>query len=140
MADTVSETVQRKDVVMYQWCVTYLEGAEPDPSEVQVFHQQGTRMASQLRSLMPEHPNTKRRLLLDWWRWLRERGEWTALCTCLPTRFRTPSNSGSFFEFEQTGVNIIAPCKGSKPPFKDQRRAAQKRPSFPLESWNKGSR
>jgi hypothetical protein len=43
---------------------------------------------------------------------------------------------GSFFEFEQTGVNLIAIPKGSKPPFKEQRQLETPF-FFPLENWNK---
>lgn len=136
VADTVGETIARKDFSMVHNCIAYLDGSEPDPRNSN-FLSTRIRTANRLPSLCRTLKTASRRNItglatasLMW--------KWTARSTFLPTRSSTPLSRGAFFEFEQKGVNIIAIPKGSKPPFKDQRQISTPF-FFPMENWNKAT-
>lgn len=134
IADTVGETIQRKDFKMVHNCVAYLEGSEPDPSKFKFFINKDK--AGQPTSLFV--PNTPHAGPKDYY-WLGDGFVNVDMDSTLYI-FAYPVKDtiipGSFFEFDQLGVNIIAIPKGSKPPFKEQRQLETPF-FFPMENWNK---
>ncbi len=134
VADTVGETIQRKDFEMVHNCVAYLDGSEPDPSKFKFFINKD-KDGKPTSLFVPNTPNTKK----GEYYWLGDGFVNVEMDSTLYI-FAYPVIDtiipGSFFEFDQTGVNIIAIPKGSKPPFKEQRQLETPF-FFPLENWNK---
>jgi hypothetical protein len=134
VADTVGETIKRKDFTMVHNCVAFLDGSEPDSSKFNFFinhDQQGNPTSL----FVPNTPHTKPG---DYY-WLGDGFVNVELDSTLYI-FAYPVIDtiipGSFFEFDQKGVNIIAIPKGSKPPYKEQRQLETPF-FFPLENWSK---
>lgn len=136
VADTVGETIERKDFKMVHNCIAYLDGGEPDPSKFQFYiHKDENGQPTSL--FVPNTPNTRP----GEYYWMGDGFVNVELDSTLYI-FAYPVKDtiipGSFFEFEQTGVHIIAIPKGSKPPFKEQRQLETPF-FFPLENWNKAT-
>lgn len=136
IADTVGETIQRKDFKMVHNCVAYLDGSEPDPAKFKFYiHKDQNGQPTSL--FVPNTPNTRP----GEYYWLGDGFVNVELDSTLYI-FAYPVKDtiipGSFFEFDQTGVHLIAIPKGSKPPFKDQRQLETPF-YFPLENWNKAT-
>ena len=134
IADTVGETIERKDFSMVHNCIAYLDGSEPDPKKFKFFINKDKE--GKPTSLFV--PNTPHSGPKDYY-WLGD-GFVNVDMDSTTYIFAYPVKDtiipGSFFEFDQLGVNIIAIPKGSKPPFKEQRQLETPF-SFPLEKWNK---
>ena len=120
VADTVGETIQREDFVMVHNCVAYLEGAEPDPAKMKFYiHRDEAGKPTSL--FVPATPNAKPK---DYY-WMGDgfvNVEMDSTLYVFAYPVRDTVIPGSFFEFEQLGVNLIAIPKGSKPPFENQRQ------------------
>lgn len=134
IADTVGETITKKDFVMVHNCVAYLDGNAPDPSKFKFFINQDAD-GKPTSLFVPNTPNSKP----GEYYWLGDgfvnvEADSTLYIFAYPVKDTIVP--GSFFEFEQTGVNLIAIPKGSKPPFKEQRQLETPF-FFPLENWNK---
>jgi hypothetical protein len=134
VADSIGDAIEKKDFVMVHNCIAYLDGNEPDPSKFKFYiHKDENGKPTSL--FVPNTPNTKK----GEYYWLGDGFVNVELDSTLYI-FAYPVKDtivpGSFFEFEQTGVNLIAIPKGSKPPFKEQRQLETPF-FFPLENWNK---
>jgi hypothetical protein len=134
VADTVGNTIKKADFKMVHNCVAYLEGSEPDPAKFEFFiHQDEDGKPTSL--FVPNTPNTRP----GEYYWMGDgfvNVEMDSTLYLFAYPVKDTIVPGSFFEFEQTGVHIIAIPKGSKPPFKDQRQLETPF-FFPLEDWNK---
>ncbi|MEY3051348.1 MAG: hypothetical protein RLY31_1133 [Bacteroidota bacterium] len=134
IADSVGSSIQRSDFTMVHNCVATLEGKFPDPARFR-FHIPRDS-AGHPQSLFV--PNTNHTRPGDYY-WLGDGFVNVALDSTLYL-FAYPVRDtvipGSFFEFEQTGVNLIAIPKGSRPPFPDQRQLETPF-FFPLENGSK---
>ncbi len=136
VADSVGETIQRKDFVMVHNCIAYLDGSEPDPSKFKFFINKDAQ-GKPTSLFAPHTPHTKP----GEYYWLGDgfvNVEMDSTLYIFAYPVKDTIVPGSFFEFEQTGVHIIAIPKGSKPPFKEQRQLETPF-SFPLENWNKAT-
>ena len=134
IADTIGETIQRKDFVMVHNCIATLEGGDPDPKKFHFFINKDEN--GKPTSLFV--PNTPHSGPNDYY-WLGDgfvNVEMDSTLYIFAYPVKDTIIPGSFFEFDQLGVNIIAIPKGSKPPFKDQRQLETPF-YFPLENWNK---
>lgn len=134
VADTVGETIERKDFKMVHNCIAYLDGSEPDPSKFKFFINKDAD-GKPTSLFVPNTPNTKPG---DYY-WMGDgfvNVEMDSTLYIFAYPVKDTIIPGSFFEFEQTGVNLIAIPKGSKPPFKEQRQIETPF-FFPLENWNK---
>ena len=133
VADTVGDTIEKKDFKMVHNCVAYLDGSEPDPEKFE-FYIHEDDAGKPISLFVPNTPNTKP----GEYYWMGDGFVNVDLDSTLYI-FAYPVIDtiipGSFFEFKQTGVNIIAIPKGSKPPFDDQRQLETPF-FFPLEEWN----
>ncbi len=132
VADTIGDTIDRKDFDMVHNCVAYLDGSEPDPSKFQFFINKDEN--GQAASLfVPNTPNTRP----GEYYWLGDGFVNIDMDSTLYI-FAYPVKDtiipGSYFEFQQTGVNVIAIPKGSKPPFRNQRQLETPF-HFPIENW-----
>ncbi len=136
LADSIGTTIQKKDFSMVHNCVAYLDGSEPDPAKFKFFI--NTDKAGKPTSLFAPHtPNTKP----GEYYWLGDgfvNVELDSTLYLFAYPVRDTIIPGSFFEFEQTGVHLIAIPKGSKPPFTDQRQIETPF-FFPMENWNKAT-
>jgi hypothetical protein len=136
VADTIGETILRKDFTMVHNCVAYLDGSEPDPAKFKFFINKDQN-GKPTSLFVPNTPNTKP----GEYYWLGDGFVNVEMDSTLYI-FAYPVIDtiipGSFFEFDQKGVNIIAIPKGSKPPFKEQRQLVTPF-FFPLENWNKAT-
>ncbi len=136
VADTIGETILRKDFTMVHNCVAYLDGAEPDPAKFKFFIHKDKK-GNPTSLFAPQTPNTKP----GEYYWLGDGFVNVELDSTLYI-FAYPVKDtivpGSFFEFEQTGVHLIAIPKGSKPPFTNQRQIETPF-FFPLEHGNKAT-
>ncbi len=136
VADTVGETITRKDFTMVHNCIAYLDGSEPDPSKFKFFiHKDKDGKPTSL--FVPNTPNTRP----GEYYWLGDgfvNVEMDSTLYIFAYPVKDTIIPGSFFEFEQTGVNLIAIPKGSKAPFKEQRQLETPF-FFPLENWNKAT-
>ncbi len=134
IADTVGETIEKKDFKMVHNCVAYLDGSEPDPSKFKFFINKDEE-GKPTSLFVPNTPNAGPK---DYY-WLGDgfvNVEMDSTLYIFAYPVKDTIVPGSFFEFEQLGVNIIAIPKGSKPPFKEQRQ--METPFFfPMENWNK---
>ncbi len=134
VADTVGETIERKDFSMVHNCIAYLEGDQPDPSKFQ-FYIHKDEQGKPASLFVPNTPNTRP----GEYYWLGDgfvNVEMDSTLYLFAYPVKDTVIPGSFFEFEQTGVNLIAIPKGSKPPFKEQRQLETPF-HFPLENWSK---
>ena len=134
VADTVGGTIEKKDFKMVHNCVAYLDGSEPDPSKFKFFINKDAD-GKPTSLFVPNTPNTKPG---DYY-WMGDgfvNAEMDSTLYIFAYPVKDTIIPGSFFEFEQTGVNLIAIPKGSKPPFKEQRQLETPF-FFPLENWNK---
>lgn len=134
VADSVGETILRKDFAMVHNCVAYLDGGEPDESKFKFFINKD-KDGKPTSLFVPKTPNTKP----GEYYWLGDgfvNVEMDSTLYIFAYPVKDTIIPGSFFEFDQTGVNIIAIPKGSKPPFKEQRQLETPF-YFPLENWNK---
>ena len=134
VADTVGETIEKKDFKMVHNCIAYLDGSEPDPSKFKFFINKDAD-GKPTSLFVPNTPNTKPG---DYY-WMGDgfvNAEMDSTLYIVAYPVKDTIIPGSFFEFEQTGVNLIAIPKGSKPPFKEQRQLETPF-FFPLENWNK---
>ncbi len=134
VADTVGETIEKKDFKMVHNCIAYLDGSEPDPSRFEFYiHKDDEGKPTSL--FVPNTPNTKP----GEYYWMGDgfvNVEMDSTLYIFAYPVKDTIIPGSFFEFEQTGVHLIAIPKGSKPPFKEQRQLETPF-FFPLENWNK---
>jgi len=136
VADTVGETIERKDFTMVHNCIAYLDGSEPEPSKFQ-FYIHKDEAGNPTSLFVPNTPNTQK----GEYYWMGDgfvNVEMDSTLYLFAYPVKDTIIPGSFFEFEQTGVNLIAIPKGSKPPFKDQRQIETPF-FFPLENWNKAT-
>lgn len=136
VADSIGETIQRKDFVMVHNCIAYLDGGEPDPDKFKFFINKDAK--GQPTSLfVPNTPHSKP----NEYYWLGDgfvNVEQDSTLYIFAYPVKDTIIPGSFFEFDQTGVNLIAIPKGSKPPFKEQRQLETPF-FFPMENWNKAT-
>lgn len=134
VADTIGETILRKDFSMVHNCIAYLDGSEPDPAKFKFFINKDKK-GNPTSLFTPNTPHTKPG---DYY-WLGDGFVNVELDSTLYI-FAYPVKDtiipGSFFEFDQTGVNLIAIPKGSKPPFTNQRQIETPF-FFPIATGNK---
>ncbi len=136
VADSIGQTIRRKDFSMVHNCVAYLDGSEPDSSKFHFFINKDAK--GQPTSLFT--PNTPHTRPGEYY-WMGDgflNVEMDSTLYIFAYPVKDTVIPGSFFEFDQTGVNIIAIPKGSKPPFKEQRQLETPF-YFPLENWNKAT-
>ncbi len=134
VADSVGETIQRKDFKMVHNCVAYLEGSAPDPKKFKFFINKD-KDGQPTSLFVPQTPHARP----NHYYWLGDgfvNVEMDSTLYIFAYPVKDTIIPGSFFEFEQLGVNLIAIPKGSKPPFKEQRQLETPF-FFPLENWNK---
>lgn len=136
VADSIGETILRKDFTMVHNCIAYLDGAEPDSSKFKFFINKDKK-GNPTSLFVPNTPNTRP----GEYYWLGDGFVNVELDSTLYI-FAYPVKDtiipSAFFEFEQTGVNLIAIPKGSKPPFSNQRQIETPF-FFPMENWNKAT-
>ncbi|MEY3239314.1 MAG: hypothetical protein RIR11_752 [Bacteroidota bacterium] len=134
VADTIGETITRKDFAMVHNCVAYLDGSEPDSSKFKFFiHKDANGKPTSL--FVPKTPHAQP----NEYYWMGDgfvNVEMDSTMYIFAYPVKDTIIPGSFFEFDQLGVNIIAIPKGSKPPFTDQRQLETPF-FFPLENWSK---
>ena len=134
VADSIGETIQRKDFTMVHNCVAYLDGSEPDSSKFKFFINKDAK-GNPTSLFVPTTPHAKPN---DYY-WLGDgfvNVEMDSTLYIFAYPVKDTIIPGSFFEFDQLGVNLIAIPKGSKPPYNDQRQLETPF-FFPLEKWNK---
>lgn len=134
VADSVGETIRRKDFTMVHNCVAYLDGSEPDPDKFSFFINQDDK--GNPTSLFV--PNTPHAGPKDYY-WMGDgfvNVEMDSTLYIFAYPVKDTIIPGSFFEFDQLGVNLIAIPKWSKPPFKEQRQLETPF-YFQLEDWKK---
>ncbi|MEI6411384.1 MAG: hypothetical protein WCR52_18490 [Bacteroidota bacterium] len=134
VADSIGTTIQRKDFTMVHNCVAYLDGSEPDSSKFKFFINKD-KNGNPTSLFVPQTPHAQPK---DYY-WLGDgfvNVEMDSTLYIFAYPVKDTIIPGSFFEFDQLGVNIIAIPKGSKPPFKDQRQLETPF-FFPMENWNK---
>ena len=134
VADTIGETIQRKDFTMVHNCVAYLDGSEPDPSKFKFFINKDAK-GNPTSLFVPTTPHAGP----NEYYWLGDgfvNVEMDSTLYIFAYPVKDTIIPGSFFEFDQVGVNLIAIPKGSKPPYTDQRQLETPF-LFPLEKWNK---
>jgi hypothetical protein len=136
VADTIGETIQRKDFAMVHNCVAFLDGSEPDSTKFHFFINKDAQ-GKPTSLFTPHTPHTKP----GEYYWLGDGFVNVELDSTLYI-FAYPVIDtvipGTFFEFDQKGVNLIAIPKGSKPPYLNQRQLETPF-FFPFENWNKAT-
>jgi hypothetical protein len=106
VADSVGETIRRKDFTMVHNCVAYLEGSEPDPDKFSFFINQDDK--GNPTSLFV--PNTPHAGPKDYY-WMGDgfvNVEMDSTLYIFAYPVKDTIIPGSFFEFDQLGVNLIA--------------------------------
>jgi hypothetical protein len=136
VADSIGETILRKDFTMVHNCVAYLDGSEPNPNKFK-FYIHKDEKGNPTSLFVPNTPNSRP----GEYYWLGDgfvNVEMDSTLYLFAYPVKDTIIPGSFFEFDQRGVNLIAIPKGSKPPYKEQRQLETPF-HFPLENWNKAT-
>lgn len=134
LADTVGDRIERAAITMVHNCVATLEGKDPDPDNFR-FHIPRDSAGRPQSLFIPNTPHARP----GEYYWLGDgfvNVEMDSTLYLFAYPVKDTVIPGSFFEFEQTGVNLIAIPKGSVPPFPEQRQLETPF-FFPLENGNK---
>lgn len=138
VADSIGETILRKDFTMVHNCVAYLDGSEPNPNKFKFYiHKDGKGNPT---SLFVQLAQFQARGILfrlgDGF--VEENVEMDSTLYLFAYPVKDTIIPGSFFEFDQRGVNLIVIPKAVSPQFKDQRQLETPF-HFPLENWNEAT-